>query len=487
MTGNREELLRRRLSGRAGGRAVPPTAARRAERPELSFGQRRIWFVDQVQSDNAAYTIPIAYRVRGDLDVASLRDALATVVERHEALRTRLPAFGGEPYQCIEPAGPVLRCEDLSPETDPEALAAEIFAREADSSFDLDAGPLFRARLLRLARFDHVLLLTVHHSVFDGWSLGVLTRELSDAYAALHQGRRPQLSQVPLQYADFAAWQRAHLTADTLSRHLDYWRGKLAGAPALLELPTDRPRPEVPSHRGGAVRFTVPAETAGRLRELARSQSASLFVVTLAAYQVVLSRYTAMADLVVGVPVAGRDRRELEGLIGFFAHTLPLRADLGGDPSFARLVAQVRESALDGMSHQELPFEQLVEQLAPARELGRNPLVQVLFNLLTRDTGIEPDALVLTGLEVTDFSPGPVSTRFDLELHLFDHGSELTGRLIYAAELFDRTTMSWFTGHFLNALTAVAADPAIPVSAIPLITDAELDLIARWNAEGETR
>ncbi|MGA4844126.1 condensation domain-containing protein [Streptomyces sp. G45] len=484
MKGDREELLRRRLAGRAR-RTGSLAKARRAERPELSFGQRRIWFIDRLQPGSAAYTIPLAHRLRGEVHHATLDAALAAVVRRHEALRTRYPADKGEPYQLVEDTCPPLAFEDLSAADDPEARARAILDEETHGAFDLAGGSPLRARLLRLAPDDHVLLVTVHHIAFDGWSLGVFLRELSECYAALRAGRAPDLPEPPLQYADFAAWQHAHLTAERLRGHLEHWRAELDGAPHVLELPGDHPRPEVPSHRAGAVAFEVPAATADRLRDLARAHSASLFVVVLAAYQAVLGRHAAMDDLLVGVPVAGRDRRELENVIGFFAHTLPLRARLDDDPPFVDLVARVRETVLEGMNHQELPFDQLVEHVAPTRELGRSPLVQVLFNLLTGETGTEPGALRLTGLEVEGFAGEAASTRFDLECHVQDHGAGLTGRVVYAVDLFDRTTMEWFTEHLLNFVTAVADDPTARVSDISLVTDEELELMARWNAASD--
>ncbi|MGV9695830.1 condensation domain-containing protein [Streptomyces sp. NPDC003470] len=484
MKDNREELLRRRLAGRAG-RAGSMATARRAQRPALSFGQRRIWFIDRLQPGSAAYTVPLAHRLRGELDRRSLEKALTAVVRRHEALRTRFPAAEGEPYQLVEETDPVLRFEDLSECGDPETRARDMVAAEADSAFDLAAGPLLRARLLRLGPADHVLLVTVHHIVFDGWSLSVFTGELSACYSALRAGLTPDLPELPVQYADFAAWQHAHLTPERLRGHLEHWRTELDGAPTVLELPGDRPRPGAPSHHAGAVPLVVPAGIAERLREVARARSASLFVVMLAAYQAVLSRHTSMTDLLVGVPVAGRDRRESENLIGFFAHTLPLRARLDDDPAFSDLVARVRETVLEAMSHQELPFEQLVEHLVPARELGRNPLVQVLFNLLTPETGVASDALRLAGLDVTEFAGEAVSTRFDLEFHVHDEGARLTARIIYPTDLFDRTTMVWFAEHLLNFVTAVAADPSVRIFDVPLVTDDELELMARWNARSD--
>jgi hypothetical protein len=354
-----------------------------------------------------------------------------------------------------------------------------VLADELSRPFDLAAGPLFRARLLRLGREDHVLAVTVHHSVFDGWSLGVLTDELAGAYAAYAGGGGPQLAELPLQYVDFAAWQHRHLTDERLAGHLAYWKERLAGIPEVIGLPTDRPRPAQPSYRGGAVSFRIPQETVRGLRALAREHSASLFMVGLAAYQALLSRHTGAGDVVVGVPVAGRDHRVLEPMIGFFAQTLPLRADLGGDPGFAELLDRVRDGFLADSAHQELPFDRLVEEIAPSRDVTHSPVVQVLFNLLSAETGAK--ALHLPGLEVTEFGGDAVTTRFDVELHLYDTGAGLDGRLLYAADLFDDISMRWFAGHYLNLLDAVVRDASVPVSRIPIITGEERDLIAGWN------
>jgi hypothetical protein len=478
---DREQLLQRRLARPA----VPGPHARqhgtRDDRPHLSFGQQRIWFIDRLNPGSAAYTIPIAYRLRGDLELDALRHALAIVVQRHEALRTRFGVWEGQPFQVIEHTWPGLALQDLSGAVEPLRRAEEIMAEEAQSPFELATGPLFRARLLRLGHGDHVLLITVHHSVFDGWSLGVLTGELAGAYTALVHGREPDLGAPPPQYADFATWQRRHLDDERLADHLEYWRGRLAGTAEVLSLPTDRPRPRQPSYRGGAVTFTVPEANVRALRAIGREHAASLFMVALAAYQALLSRYAVASDVVVGVPIAGRDRRELEGMIGFFAQTVPIRSDLSGDPTFVELLQQVRDTFLDATAHQDLPFERLVEHLAPARHLSNSPIVQVLFNLLSSETGA--GALRLPGLQITELATDEPSIRFDLEMHLFEAGSRLDGKVMYAADLFDKRTMSWFAAHYGNMLAAVAHDPSMRTSRIPIVTDEELSLMARWNAE----
>jgi hypothetical protein len=478
MSGDREELLRRRL---AGARAPEdgPTAGARAARPVLSHGQRRIWFIDRLQQGSPGYTIPVAYRLRGAVHVGALHGALAAVARRHEVLRTRFPVVDDEPYQDIAPDWPGLALDDLSGAADPVARARELVAGEAYSTFDLAAGPLLRAKLLRLAADDHVLLITVHHSVFDGASLSVLLGELAAAYPALAEGRQPELGEPPVQYADFAAWQHRHLTDERLAGELAYWRERLHGVAPVLALPTDRPRPKIASARGGAAGFTVPAGTTAALRELARTRSVSLFLVAFAAFHAVIGRYAGTTDVVLGVPVAGRERRALENMIGFFAQTLPVRVDCSGEPTFTELLDRVRDRFSEAAAHQRLPFDRLVEHLADGRDLSHNPIVQVLFNMLGAGTGA--DAPRLPGIEAAEFGSAAATTRFDLELHLVDEGDRLDGRVVFAADLFDDRTMSWFAGHFLAMLTAVAADPEVRVSRVPLITPEELALIEEWN------
>ncbi|WP_329045846.1 condensation domain-containing protein [Amycolatopsis sp. NBC_01488] len=478
MSGDREELLRRRLAG-ARNRQDGPTAGARAARPVLSHGQRRIWFIDRLQQGSPGYTIPAAYRLRGALHIGALHGALAAVTQRHEVLRTRFPVVDDEPYQDIAPYWPGLALHDLSGTGDPVARAGELVTDEAYRTFDLAEGPLLRAELLRLATDDHVLLITVHHSIFDGASLSVLLGELATAYTAIASGRQPDLGAPPVQYADFAAWQHRHLTDDRLAADLAYWRDRLDGVAPVLGLPTDRPRPKIASARGGAVGFTVPPETTAALRTLARTHSASLFLVTFAAFHAVIGRYAGTTDVLLGVPVAGRDRRELENMIGFFAQTLPVRVDLSGEPTFAELLGRVREEFFDATAHHQLPFDRLVEQLADSRDLAHNPIVQVLFTMLGTGTGA--DVPRLPGVAAEEFGSAATTTRFDLELHLADAGDRLDGRVVFAADLFDETTMSWFAGHFLAMLTAVAADPGARVSRVPLITPQELALVEEWN------
>ncbi|HLL48225.1 MAG TPA: condensation domain-containing protein, partial [Longimicrobiaceae bacterium] len=374
---------------RAGLPVLPPVVptGRTGELP-LSFAQERLWVLDRMQPDGAAYNVPAAMRLRGALDARALERALGEVVRRHEALRTTFAERDDAPVQTVAPFGGfTLPVEDLAPlgEAERDAEARRRAAEDAARPFDLEAGPIFRARLLRLDADDHVLLLCVHHVASDGWSTGVLFRELSALYGAFLAGAGSPLPELPVQYADFAVWQREQLQGEVLDRQLAWWRERLAGAPALLELPTDRPRPAVQTHPGAAERIALPAGLTERLAALGRREGATPYMTLLAAFQVLLAKYAGSEDVVVGSPIAGRTRRELEPLIGFFVNTLVLRTDLSGDPSFRETLRRVREVTLGAYEHQELPFEKLVAELQPERSLSHSPLFQVMFALADRD------------------------------------------------------------------------------------------------------
>ncbi|HLL47749.1 MAG TPA: condensation domain-containing protein, partial [Longimicrobiaceae bacterium] len=371
---------------RAAQPVLPPVVpAERTGALPLSFAQERLWFLDRLQPDSAFYNIPAALGLGGALDVEALGRALGEIVRRHEALRTVFTEVEGSPVQTVAPFGGfALPVEDLSrlEEGERAAAATRSVAEGAARPFDLGEGPLFRASLLRLDTEEHVLLLCMHHVVSDEWSLGVLFGELSALYAAYREGRPSSLPELPVQYADYAVWQRAHLSGETLDRQLAYWRERLADAPALLELPTDRPRPPVPANRGTHESVDLPGELLARLRALGRREGATLYMTLLSAVQVLLSRYAGSDDVVVGSPIAGRTRGETEGLIGFFVNTLVLRTDLSGDPGFREVLGRVREATLGAYEHQELPFEKLVAELQPERSLGHTPLFQVMFSVV---------------------------------------------------------------------------------------------------------
>ncbi|HYR10485.1 MAG TPA: condensation domain-containing protein, partial [Longimicrobium sp.] len=461
--------------------AASAPVRRGATRAPLSFAQRRMWFLDRLEP-GALYNSPLALRVRGALDAGALEGALAEVVRRHESLRSVIRAeTGAEAEQVVLPPGPfLLPADDLSalPAAAREDEARRIVHDEVRRPFDLAAGPLLRARLLRLADEEHVLVLAMHHVVSDGWSLGVLFRELGALYAAFSRGAAAPLEPLPLQYADYAAWQREHWTEERLAAQLEWWRRALDGAPAVLELPADRPRPAVQSHRGARLRFALPHALAEGVRALARREGATPFMVMLAAFDVLLWRWSGEEDLVVGSPVAGRTRAETEGLIGFFVNTLPLRADLGGNPTFATLLHRVRQATLGAYEHQDLPFERLVEALHPGRSLRHAPVFQTLFAL----QNATPAELRLPGV-VMELIPTEAGTaRFDLEWMLWERQEGITGAIDYAADLFDASTVERMAGRYRRILEAAVARPDTRISALPLLDATEAARIAAWQA-----
>src|SRR5436305_5868975 len=422
--------------------APVPRSGADADGLPLSFTQERLWFLDQLAPESAAHNIPCPLRLTGPLDPAALEHALGEVVRRHEALRTTFPSVDGRPVQRIAPPAPFHLPEiDLCalPPAAREAAAARLAGEEARRPFDVGGGgeeSLLRVCLLRLgepgARDDHLLLLTLHHLVADGWSLGVLAREIAALYRARREGAPSPLPPLPVQYADFAAWQRRRLAGPALAELLAWWRARLAGLP-VLELPTDRPRPALETHRGDRRRFALPPALTAALAAVGRSRGATLFMTLLAAFSALLARYSAQEDLAVGSPVAGRTRAEVEGLIGVFINTLVLRQDLAGDPAFGALVERVRDTALGAYAHQEMPFEKLVEELRPERRLGHSPLFQVLFILQSDPLAAEARAAAAPEASLTlrpiDVHPGV--SRFDLTLSAVESDGGLLGYLEY--------------------------------------------------------
>ncbi|RMF32232.1 MAG: non-ribosomal peptide synthetase, partial [Chloroflexi bacterium] len=369
----------------AQGIAAPPIepVPRDGDLP-LSFAQQRLWFLDQLEPGSPFYNIPTAVRLTGPLDVAALEASLNEILRRHESLRTTFPTVDGRPRQQIAPeltlSLPVIDLRGL-PEAEREAQALRLATEEAQRPFDLAQGPLIRALLLQLDDDDHIALLTMHHIVSDGWSMGILIQEIAVLYDAFSQGRPSPLPELPIQYADFAAWQRKWLQGEVLERQLAYWKEQLADLPPLLELPTDRPRPAVQSFRGRTHSFVLPETLSRAIQELGRREGATLFMTLLAAFQALLYRYTGQERFAVGTPIANRNRAEIEGLIGFFVNTLVLRADFADNPTFRQVLKRVRETALGAYAHQDLPFEMLVDALQPERDLSHTPLFQVMFVL----------------------------------------------------------------------------------------------------------
>ncbi|MEW5928737.1 MAG: amino acid adenylation domain-containing protein [Gemmatimonadota bacterium] len=467
---------------RAGqGIELPPLArAERAGPLPLSFAQERLWVIDRMDPGGAAYNMPFTLRLRGELDEDALRAALDALVERQESLRTVFPAAEGRPVQLVRPAaGAPFRREPLDgvPGDEREARALAAAAEEAWRPFDLAAGPLFRAALFCVAADDHVLVLAQHHAVTDGWSMGVLFRELSALYSALLRGEPSPLAPLPVQYADFAVWQRGWLAGEVLERQVAFWRETLSGAPPRLELPTDRPRRAVRSTRGGAHHFRLPAATLDALRAVSRAGGATLFMAALAGFQLLLSKYSRQEDVVVGTPVAGRTHEALEGMVGMFVNTLALRGDLAGDPEFRALLGRVREATLGAYAHQDLPFEKLVDELQPRRETGHSPVFQVMFSL----ANLPAAALQLPGLVLEPVQAGSGTAKFDLSLSLVDAADGLFAALEYSADLFDAGTVERMAAHLATLLEGIGADPARRLSELPLAGEAERRLLAAWN------
>ncbi len=442
----------------------------------LSFAQERMWFLQQLEPSSAAYNIAAAVRLVGDLDTAVLERCFTELVRRHEALRTVFAAVEGRPVQVVQaPAAFRLAQVDLRvlPAEQREAAARRLAAAEADRPFDLAAGPLVRALLLPVDEGEHLLLLGMHHIVSDGWSMRLLVRELG----ALYQGS--PLADLPLQYADFAAWQRSWLDGEILDRQLGFWKCQLAGAPALLELPTDRPRPAMQTANGARLPLALMGEAVRELSAFGRRQGLTPFMWLLAAFDALLGRYAGTADVVVGVPIAGRQRSEVERIVGSFVNMLVLRTRLDGGPSFAELARQVRGVSLDAFAHQDLPFEKLVDELRPERSLSHAPLFQVMFNLQNQPAG----ALETAGLSLVPVEIERSQAQLELSLILTETPDGFAGQVEYNTDLFDRSTIERFVGHLATLLAAAAADPGRKIEDLPLLTEGERrQLLEDWNA-----
>ncbi|OPF82225.1 hypothetical protein VT50_0207645, partial [Streptomyces antioxidans] len=478
------------------GSTAPRAALTPRPRPEvlpLSYAQRRMWFLNRLEETNpgagAVYNLPLALRISGELDIAALEAALGDVADRHESLRTLFPETDGEPRQQVL-EGEAGRPRLVVVETSGELLAAEL-GSHADRGFDVTVDLPWRARLLRTGPSEHVLLIVAHHIAVDGWTMGVLARDLGAAYAARRAGGAPGWAPLPVQYADYALWQREVLgdpgdPGSVISGQLGYWREALAGAPQELALPTDRPRPSVSSFRGGEVPIRISAETHARLLDVARRGRATMFMVVHAALSVLLSRVGAGEDIPIGVPIAGRGDPALDDLAGFFVNTLVVRADLSADPSFAELLARVRETDLAAYAHQDVPFERLVEDLNPSRSLSHNPLFQVLLALQS----VPEPQWGLPGLRVRRIpAAAQVPARFDLSLDLAEHRdgagapAGLGGALLFAVDLFDEGTAWGLVGRLVRVLEAVAADPGVRASEIDVVGEVErARVVEEWNA-----
>ncbi|ERZ23945.1 non-ribosomal peptide synthase/polyketide synthase [Pseudomonas aeruginosa] len=447
--------------------------------PQLSFAQERQWFIWRLDPHSAAYNIPVALRLKGPLRRDALQGALDLLVQRHETLRTTFVEHDGAPRQVIHPTLPIA-IEERRPPVAGEDLKG-LVETEAHRPFDLQRGPLLRVLLLPLATDECVLVLTLHHIIADGWSMQVLVDELIRVYAALRHDQPPALAELPIQYADFAAWQRQWMDGGERERQLGYWVSRLGGEQPLLELPSDRPRPQQQSHRGRRIGIPLPAELAEALRRLAQAEQGTLFMLLLASFQALLHRYSGQNDIRVGVPIANRNREETEGLIGFFVNTQVLRAELDGQLPFRELLRQVRRAVVEAQGHQDLPFEQLVDALQPERSLSHAPLFQVMYNH-QRDDHRGSRFATLGELEVEDLAWDVQTAQFDLTLDTYESSNGLLAELTYATDLFDASSAERIAGHWLNLLQSIVARPEARIAELKLLDEAEAraDLL-QWN------
>jgi non-ribosomal peptide synthetase component F len=469
----RIEELRSELSG---AQIAPLVRYSRDQALPLSFAQQRLWFVDQLTPGMALYNVPGRLRLSGSLDQSALQRALDEMWRRHEILRTRFPAVDGQPIQHIDPAAPVdwslIDLRDSAPEAR-QAEVRRLFAEQARSSFDLAAGPLARVLLILLRDDEALMIHTMHHTITDGWSVDIFSRELRALYAAFRDDRESPLHDLPIQYGDFAIWQRSWLQGEVLERQVNYWRNQLRGL-ATLELPTDRPRPPVQAFNGASYNFALPLELTSQLRELSRQQGVTLFMTLLAGFKTLLGRYSGQDDIVIGAPIAGRNRRELEGLIGFFVNTLVLRCNLSGDPSFVQLVQRVREVCLGAYAHQDLPFDKLVDEIQPRRDPSRNPLFQVVFGLqnMPQSRELPQGSPKRPGNEKApnqNTLSGNGTSKFDLGLQCFESPQGLRCVIGYNTDLFDSATITRFAVHYHALLRDIVADPHRSLWAFSLV------------------
>ena len=488
-------VLQQRITQRPAPSRIESVPRNVADTFPLSFAQQRLWFLDRLQSNVSLYNIPSPLRLQFPANIPALERSLNEIVRRHEILRTTFKLVNNEPQQVVAPPQKIpLTVIDLRvyPPAQREYEAQRLAAEEAHAPFYLERGPLFRSKLLQLDDADYVLLMTMHHIVSDGWSLGILHRELSTLYAAYSANQASPLPELPIQYVDFARWQRRWLQGERLQVLLDYWGKQLSGAPAVLELPTDRPRPAVQNFRGAAQGFNIPASVLSPLKALSQQEGVTLFMTLLAAFNALLHRYTGQTDLVVGTPIANRNLTQLEGLIGFFVNTLVLRVDVSRNPTFRELLQRVREVTLGAYAHEDLPFEKLVEEFQPERSLSHNPLFQVMFtvdSLSVTDKQPETSAAPQEAPHKSADAPASVTpvinstAKFDLSIWFTETEDALNGGMEYSTDLFDAATITNMIGHFQMLLDGIAANSSQRISDLPLLSQQERQrLLVDWNA-----
>jgi amino acid adenylation domain-containing protein/non-ribosomal peptide synthase protein (TIGR01720 family) len=461
---------------------LPPIQRiRRSQDLPLSFAQQRLWFLAQLEPDSPFYNISATIRLQGQLNIAALEQSFNEILRRHEALRTNFKTVEGQPVAVISPVKslllPVIDLLELPP-AQRETKVRQLALAEAQQSFNLNTDTLLRVKLLRLEEQEYVALFTMHHIVSDGWSMEILLLELGTLYLAFSKGQPSPLAELPIQYADFAAWQRQSLTASVLQSQLTYWQQQLKGAPELLELPTDHPRPAVKSFKGASHDFELSPELSTRLKNFSQQQGCTLFMVLLAGFKTLLYRYTHSSDIVVGSPIANRHHKQIEGLIGFFVNTLVLRTDLSGNPSFVELLSRVKEVALGAYAHQDLPFEQLLDKLHTTRNTSHTPLFGVMFVL----QNAQKSQLALPGLSLSSLSTNNGTAKFDLTLDMRETALGLRGTIEYSSDLFEADTITRMVSHLQTLLNAIVANPQAKLEQLPLLTQTERhQLLVEWN------
>ncbi len=466
--------------------APPIEKADRQQEIPLSFAQQRLWFLDQLAPGSSSYNIPSALRLNGALDVSALEKSMAAIISRHESLRTTFSDVEGKPVQIIsEPEEFELDVIDISAlsEEDRESEAAKIVRKDANAPFDLSSGPLLRAGLIKLADDEHVILLNMHHIISDGWSVGILINEVIQLYLAFSSGKPSLLTDMEIQYADFAVWQQNWLSGEVLENQINYWKNQLAGAPPLLELPTDRPRPAMQTFNGAKESFQLSEELTRALSKLNRREGVTSFMSLLAAFQVLLHRYSRQEQILTGSPLAGRTNSKIEKLIGFFVNTLIFKADFSENLTFEELLHQVRETALSAYAHQDLPFEKLVEELHPQRDMSHSPIFQTAFVLQNMPGG---NIVELPGLTMRSMESGTANAKYDLTLTMMDAGEKMAGSLEYNTDLFDKETIERMLNHFRIILEAMTADSETEIASVSLLSPSETQqLLIDWNKTEE--
>ncbi|WAN69458.1 amino acid adenylation domain-containing protein [Moorena producens JHB] len=462
--------------------SLPPIQPRTdSEQLPLSSAQERLWFLNQLEGISATYNMPAALSITGNLVINALEQALSEIIHRHEVLRTSFRTINGTPIQVIHPHSTInINVVDLQqyPEAERETILQQLVQQEATTPFDLEVAPLIRSKLWQLDTTEYVLVLTMHHIVSDGWSMGILIEELSSLYQAFVASEPSPLPELAIQYADFALWQRQWLTGEILENQLNYWKQELEAAPELLQLPTDHPRPHVMSYQGSSESFSLSTELTQKLQQLSRNSGSTLFMTLQAAFATLLSRYSGQKDILIGSPIANRNRQEIESLIGFFVNTLVLRTRFEDNPSFSQLLTQVRETTLLAYEHQDVPFEQVVSALQPQRSLSHAPLFQVMFVLQNAPMG----KLDLPGVSLSEFNQQSTTSKFDLLVSMTETDMRLIGEWEYNTDLFDRSTIARMATHFQNLLSAIVENPQLVVGELPLLSAEERhQLLVEWN------